>query len=110
MELYFGAGSTMFCLNGITGGIEWRRDFNSGIVSCPALADVDGDGLPEVVFGGYDRVLRALNAMTGAPVWAYPCPNNIYSSPAVADIDNDGRAEVVFGCNDGRLYAVDYNF
>jgi hypothetical protein len=42
--------------------------------------------------------------------WSVNTGSAVYSSPAVADIDNDGRAEVVFGCNDGRLYAVDYNF
>jgi hypothetical protein len=34
----------------------------------------------------------------------------VSSSPAVADLDRDGMAEITFGCNDGRLYALDYNF
>jgi len=110
MEIFVAFSSTMACIDGSTGDIEWERNFTSIIDSSPALADVDGDGGLEVVFGGYDRVLRALNAETGTPAWAYPCPNSIYSSPAVADIDRDGKVEVVVGCIDSRVYAVDYNF
>ena len=113
MEVYLFSGPMHFvALNGATGMGEWDHQFPTSVMdySSPAMADIDGDGRPELVFGGVDRVLRALNAEDGSIAWAYPVPRRIESSPAIADIDRDGRAEVVFGCDDGRIYALDYNF
>ena len=109
------ADNTVFCAGGSDGLVKWTHSFSSPalgamIESSPALADIDGDGKLEVIACTSDHVVRALNAEDGSLRWAYPVPKPVQSSPAVADIDGDGKAEVVFGCNDGRVYALDYNF
>jgi hypothetical protein len=78
-----------------------------GIVdkSSPTLADLSGDGRPEILLGttGYNALLNnhsspmVLEARRGdGSIWfrqSIPAPMN--SSPAVGDIDNDGDPEVV---------------
>jgi hypothetical protein len=71
-------------------------------VSCPAIADVDGDGHldvgaqsePGVAF--FDRFGQPL------PGWPYlwsTTQNIVWSGPVVADLDGDGACEVVVGNN-----------
>ncbi len=77
--------------------VEWQNS---------AIADVDGDGMAEVVFGSCDYNMYCLNGMTGAEKWTFTTGNRIYSSPAVADCDGDGALEVVFGSWDFKLYCL----
>lgn len=72
----------------------------------PALADLDGDLVPETVTGatnGAVYVWRSDGAMLdGWPQWT---AQGIVSSPAVADLDGDGGLEVLVGSDDGWIYA-----
>jgi hypothetical protein len=94
-------------------------------LSAPALGDVDGDGLPEIVFGGDMDGGQPLPA--GGYLWVvngdgttnpgYPTGLSsevIWSSPALADLDLDGDLDIVVGTgrnfytgDSSKLYAVD---
>ena len=79
----------------------------------PALGDIDGDGLPEAVFGtdsppwggngspapDYSKAtVWAVNGdSSNVSGWPVTTDNNIQSSPALGDIDGDGQLEVVVG-------------
>ncbi len=76
------------------------------IWSSPALADLDGDGVKDIVIGtDVDPQYK------GGSVWAFKGNNTklwrvyttqtIQSSPAVGDIDGDGYPEVVVGTGTG---------
>ena len=72
--------------------------------SAPTVADVNGDGTPEIVFGHQDGRVRVLNAATGASLAGWPQYATVAggaaavdSTPAVGDLDNDGHNEVVVG-------------
>ena len=79
-----------------------------GVVSTPAIGDVDGDGTNEVAFGSWDFNLYLLRGATGAVVAGFP-PNpsglghglrdSIWSSPALADLDGDGKLEIIIGAD-----------
>lgn len=67
--------------------------------SSPALADLDDDGLLEVVIALYDlNILYALNGEDGSILWSYPLNEDIpaCSSPIIDDLDGDGKPEIVF--------------
>lgn len=89
-------------------------------MSNPVIADLDGDGMMEILFPSYDGRLHAywLDKQEKHN-WPYEVySGGIYrfaSEPVVADLDNDGKAEVIFTTwvqkdsnTTGQLRIVDY--
>jgi hypothetical protein len=69
-------------------GTHWQLSRGGGAI---AIADLDGDGQPEVLAPEY-----VANA-DGTLRWAPPDPALAYSMPVAADLDRDGDLEVLFG-------------
>ena len=113
------------------GGVKYRssRTFASPLTT-PALADLDADGLPEVVFCSANG-LWALDA-NGTAVSGYPVvfpetyeveepyvhggylyfitfsdPFFFRNSPVVGDFDGDGEPEIAVGSPDHGVYLID---
>jgi hypothetical protein len=66
----------------------------------PAIGDLDGDGINEVVWGGFDHHLHVVDGRTGTPKpggWPKDMRDTIWSSPALHDIDGDGLPDIVIG-------------
>ncbi|MBI4617398.1 MAG: PQQ-binding-like beta-propeller repeat protein [Planctomycetes bacterium] len=90
---------------------EWWRpiwSFKTGaaIHSTPALADLDGDGVPDALFGSDDGRLYAVAGSTGREIWSYHTVTATTSSPALADLDGDGVPDALVGSLDRALHAV----
>ncbi|MHB8799704.1 MAG: IPT/TIG domain-containing protein [Thermoanaerobaculia bacterium] len=89
------------------GTLRWDRlglDFNSDgvpdpVYATPAIADVDGDGTPEVSWGGFDGWVYLADLSTGANESGWPLfmKDTIYSSPALHDLNGDGKREIIIG-------------
>jgi len=81
-----------------------RYSIKGRISSSPALYDMDGDGIQEIVIGGPRLVVLK---MTGRCMSGWPRKGGkpFASSPAIGDIDGDGHPEIVAGCDDGKVYA-----
>jgi hypothetical protein len=92
---------------------NWPYDLDWGIkadsvswASSPVMADVDGDGAPEVVVGGLSGDVVALEA-DGNPSlgWPYSLGLSVRSSPLIVDVEGDGSMAVMTGGDDGLLYS-----
>jgi len=81
----------------------------NGIVSTPAIADVDKDNKLEVVIASTNGNLYILNAFDGVLEYKFSTDAPIYSSPAVANIDKDRYLEIIIGSTDSNVYCFQWN-
>jgi len=84
----------------------WNFSTNGNVRSSPVMADINGDGLLEVVFGSDDRNVYALSN-DGRLLWNYTTGGRVEGTPTAADIDGNNRTDVLVGSDDGSLYALD---
>jgi hypothetical protein len=75
-------------------------------LGAPAIADVTGDGKPEVIEGGDSSVLHAFASDgTGAQAPGFPkfMSGWVVFGPVTGDIDSDGKVEVIANTREGYL-------
>jgi len=100
--VYHGGGVIALRHNG---SLYWSRSFSCNACvhvsyspNSPTIADLNGDGLREIVIECYvENTVYALRGTDGSTLWSYgnvtTCSQN--SSHKIGDIDNDGAVEVV---------------
>jgi hypothetical protein len=78
--------------------------------SSPVVADINGDGAPDIVIGDDNGVLSAFGPdgqmLAGFPI---QLPAEVKGTPALCDCDGDGLTEIVLAGWDSRLYVWDYD-
>ena len=104
-----GMDGHVYWLDGVTGGT--RRVFSEGPVlycpvgvdcrphgffATPVVADLNGDGRPEIIAPSWDHTVYAWEP-DGRQFFRAYLQDTLWSSPTVADIDGDGRPEIVLG-------------
>jgi FG-GAP-like repeat/Subtilase family len=71
----------------------------------PSIADVDGDGIPDIIVGSELYLLHAFGSdgmdKTGFPKMA---AGSMMTTPAVADLDGDGNNEVGVATREGWVF------
>jgi outer membrane protein assembly factor BamB len=76
--------------------------------STPAIADVTGDGRPDIVVGSLDGTLEAYELPSRRLIWSMSVGRAaIESSPVVVDVTGDGYNDIVVGAMDGRVHLID---
>ncbi|MFB6196922.1 MAG: FG-GAP repeat domain-containing protein, partial [Halobacteriaceae archaeon] len=78
---------------------------DGAIVSSPTVADLNGDGEKEIVFGSCDNHVYAITN-NGDTIWNYETYFWVAAPPVVADVDDDGTQEVIVGSYDHSLYIL----
>ena len=78
------------------------------ITSSPALADINKDGVNDIVFVNAGGQLSAYNGRTGATLWSpveVQAPGK--ASPVLADMNNDGVPDIVALSGTSMVYVID---
>lgn len=78
----------------------WPRELRATANAGPALGDLTGDGVPEIVVAtiGGDAAAVALDGATARAINGWPVrlrAETVNASPVLADIDGDGRCDVL---------------
>jgi hypothetical protein len=82
-----------------------------GYDSAPAIADIDDDGVKDIVAISSDSTRVYAYDLEGVakPGWPVVIGSAVWSSPAIGDLDGDGQMEIVFSSNANRLYVLRSN-
>jgi len=87
-----GVNEAVVCLNGADGSFLWAGGTETSAYGCPALADLDGDGMSEVLFGR--TVLNHLGEVVFQGTGGF---GGSHRMSFAVDWDLDGHLDVVAG-------------
>ena len=102
----------LFALDARTGRFLWKAPSILQSYRSTVVADLNGDGQNEILFGDKNSSLFCLDA-NGNQRWSTPLSGRgIFFAPAVADLDGSGAATLFVvvrgsGSNGKSLYALD---
>ncbi|HEY8377835.1 MAG TPA: VCBS repeat-containing protein [Nannocystis sp.] len=86
----------IYLLDGATGALHYKIPEAVKASVTPAIGDIDGDGLVEIVTMDPDGLVAFEH--DGALKWKAPTPTNSdFMAVALADLDADGDVEIVVG-------------
>jgi outer membrane protein assembly factor BamB len=100
-----GFDNMVYKINANTRAVIWERATRENIEPYPLLADINNDGVKEVLVVSIDGFTRCLNSATGAVIWQ----TNTGQCDAflnAADVNNDGLLEVIVSSRDNRVYIL----
>jgi len=94
---------------------SWTASFpNHGTNSSPRVADLNEDGVLDVIIGVCKNELHrtdtgviALNGANGEIIWSVPARDQIFGSALLYDINRDNVADAVIGGRQAELMAID---
>jgi len=98
--------------------IGWPLNIQPGathVLSSPALADIDGDGIPEIFIGSEPAPSQSITAKlhcyksSGSIQSYWPAllsyNARTLSSPAIGDLNGDGNLDITIASGDGKLFS-----
>jgi parallel beta-helix repeat protein len=88
--------------------IDVSEGGTSGILSSPAIGDIDGDGGLEVVIGSWHSGKVWAWHHNGACVegWPIQLGSWVIATPALADTNGDGALEIAIAGSNGNVYLI----
>lgn len=85
----------------------WTTELGGIVTTGAAIADLDQDGVVDVVTATENNNVHALSGRTGERLWRRTLGGQItLSSPALTDVNGDGVADVFIGAVDRKVYAL----
>ena len=86
---------------------QWTVNVGGRIESPPVVADLDGDGVSEVVVGSRETGKLYAIDLSGNILWEFDAGAQIIRNPAIGDINGDGKPEIVFNARNGTMRVLD---
>jgi hypothetical protein len=68
----------------------------NAVYGAPAIGDVTGDGVNDVVFGSWDHMIYVMNGSCGL-IATKDNRDSVFSNPALFDVDGAGRLDIFIG-------------
>lgn len=107
-------GKVGYCFNGATGAVIWRYYAPDGISDVMLTDDVNGDGIPDVVFAvgtnAMDYRVVCVNGAsqgTATVLWNVSMAAYPYTLAGLSDMNDDGITDVAVGLWNDRVLALD---
>ena len=82
--------------------------YADGVYSSPAIGDINGDGFPDIVFGGFDLHIHAIDRNCHS-ILSDNVEDTVWSSPALYDINGDGRLDILIGGDQSAGGAINWS-
>ncbi len=95
-DIVLATDTRIMALNGSDASIIWEQPLQGGGLGM-TVADVNQDGLVEVVINDYGETKRIflLNGQDGTTIWSRATGGSAYNLPSVGDVNGDGRFEIL---------------
>jgi len=117
-EIILSSNEYIFALNSESGDILWSFFTEEGysVTGTAALADIDNDGVLDVIIGGGNGKIYGLSGNNGTllwsfqtngkTIWTYKTLGKGVSSPILGDLDNNNKTDVLVYSSESCLYAL----
>lgn len=93
----------------ISGSLELVSGVNKGFIAPPVLADLTGDGTPDLIAAGMDGTLTLVNGLTSQVEWSFEDSElEIYAVPGIGDFNGDQQLDVLATFNHGAWPVYDF--
>ena len=103
----------LFSFRGFSQTTRWSVKIDSAdIFSSPRFADLNGDGIKDVVIGGgiesksTSHGVIAIDGKNGNELWSVPSYSQIYTSALFQDVDGDTVPDVFIGGRAASFFAI----
>ncbi|HXI85126.1 MAG TPA: PQQ-binding-like beta-propeller repeat protein [Verrucomicrobiae bacterium] len=107
LEVNVAAHQTQTLLFSLPSITLWAAQTSGNVMSVPVVADLDGDGIGDVIAGDDDGRIYCLSGRNGIPLWVFRAHDAVQAPLSMADVNHDGTPDIIVGSTDHNVYCID---